>query len=316
MRILVLHSEPEDFRTWLTVRAPDHHFTWATCAEQVSAALQESDPEVVFSIKHSGFAGPAHRQALEWPGVRWFHVGGSGLEHLGVWDPARVTVTNSVGTLASFHAERAMAGLLALSTGLLGQLHSQARREWAPCRFATLRGRTALIVGVGRTGTALASLLRGFGMKVLGVRRRNERHPDVEEMFEFGQLPELWPRAQVVSLNVPGGDPTYHLMDSAAFAALPRGALLLNGSRGSVVDTEALLAALQSGQLGGAWLDVFEEEPLPAESPLWDRPDVVISAHCADQVDDFPRRYAELFLSNLHSLAQGRPLANVVLPQA
>lgn len=316
MRILVLHSEPDDFRDWLASRVNEHELHWAATPEQVEAVLDQADPDVVFSIKHSGFPGPAHRRALEWPTVRWFHVGGSGTDHLGRWDSARQTVTNSVGTLAAFHAERALGGLLALSTGLLEQRQAQRQRVWHPNRFATLRGRTALIVGVGRTGTALASLLKGMGMRVLGVRRRNERHPDVDEMYEFSQLPELWPRAQVVSLNVPGGDPTHHLLGAEAFSALPRGALLLNGSRGSVVDTQAMLRALESGRLGGAWLDVFEQEPLPPESPLWGMPNVLVSAHCADQVEDYPLRFAEVFLANLERFTQGRPLANVVLPPA
>jgi phosphoglycerate dehydrogenase-like enzyme len=312
MRILVLHSEPDELRDWLSQRTAGHQLFWAATPEQVQETLPQADPEVVFSIKHSGFPGPAHRQALEWPSVRWLHVGGSGTDHLGRWDLARQTVTNSVGVLAPFHAERALAGLLALSSGLLRQTQAQAQRSWEPSRFATLRGQTALIVGVGRTGTALASLLKALGMRVLGVRRRHERHPDVDEMHEFSQLAQLWPRAQVVSLNVPGGEPTHHLMGREAFSALPRGALLLNGSRGSVVDQEAMIGALESGRLGGAWLDVFEQEPLPAESPLWGIPNVVVSAHCADQVEDFPLRFAQLFLDNLERFAQGRPLANVV----
>lgn len=314
MRILVLHSEPHDFRDWLVAETPGHQLFWASSAAEVGPTLAQAKPEVVLSIKHSQFPGPAHRMALECPSVRWFQVGGSGTDHLGAWDTGRVTVTNAPGTLAAFHAERALSGLLALSTGLLSQRAAQAERAWRPTRFVTLRGQTALIIGVGRTGTALASLLKALGMRVLGVRRRHERHPDVEEMFEFAQLPELWPRAAVVSLNVPGGDPTHHLMGSEAFRALSRGTLLLNGSRGSVVDSDAMVSALKSGHLGGAWLDVFEEEPLPASSPLWEMPNVIVSPHCADQVADFPQRFAEVFVDNLQRFSQGRPLANVVLP--
>lgn len=316
MRILVLHSEPHDFREWLAAQTPEHELFWASSVAEVAPALAQAQPEVVLSIKHSGFPGPAHRQALECPTVRWFQVGGSGTDHLGSWDTARVTVTNAPGTLAVFHAERALGGLLALSTGLLAQRAAQSQSAWKPTRFATLRGQTALILGVGRTGTALASLLKALGMRVLGVRRRHERHPDVDDMFEFTQLPELWPKASVISLNVPGGDPTHHLMGAEAFSALSRGALLLNGSRGSVVDTEAMIRALESGRLGGAWLDVFEEEPLPPSSPLWKMPNVIVSPHCADQVADFPQRFAEVFVENLGRFGQGRPLANVVLPAA
>lgn len=314
MRILVLHSHPEDLRAQLQRDAAEHELTWATCSQDVPAALEACNPEAVFSIKDSQFPGPAHRMALEWPSVRWFHVGGSGTDHLGLWDPSRVMVTNSLGVLAPFHAERALGGLLALSTGLLTQCQAQREANWRPTRFSTLRGQTALIVGVGRTGTALASLLKALGMRVLGVRRRNERHPDVDEMFEFSQLADLWPRAGVVSLNVRAGVATHHLMNREAFAALPKGALLLNGARGSVVDTDALVAALESGRLGGAWLDVFEQEPLPKTSPLWGLPNVIVSPHCADQVADFPQRFLPLFQDNLGRYQGGQPLINTVLP--
>lgn len=310
----MLHSWPEELQEALS--GPDRQLFWATTPEQVEPLLREVQPEVVFSIKHSGFPGEAHRQAREWPSVRWFHVGGSGWDHLGQWDPERQTVTNSAGVLAPFHAERTLAGLLALSTGLVTHLEAQRLRLWNPTRFSTLRGRCALIVGVGRTGTALASLLKGLGMTVLGVRRRGERHPDVDTMYEFRQLPQLWARAEVLSLHLPWTPETHHLLDSRALAALPQGAIVLNGARGAVLHTEALLAALQSGHLGGAWLDVFEEEPLPADSPLWNTPGLLVSPHCADQVHDFAQRYAQLFLTNWELYRSGRPLLNLVRPPA
>ena len=103
-------------------------------------------------------------------------------------------------------------------------------------------------------------------------------------------------------------------MDSQALGALPPGALLLNAARGSVVDTEAMIRALESGRLGGAWLDVFEQEPLPPESPLWGMANVLVSPHCADQVSDFPLRFAQVFAQNLARFGKGEPLANVVTP--
>jgi phosphoglycerate dehydrogenase-like enzyme len=313
MRVLVLHDTPSDFDDWLIKECPDHEFCWAQRAEEVQSALDEFQPEAVFSIKHSEFPGPAHRPALHHPSTRWFHVGGSGYEHLGKWDPQRVLVTNSAGVLAPFHAERAMGALLALSTGLLRAHRAQRERRWEPERFATLEGRTLVIVGLGSTGQELAKRAVGFGMKVVGVRRDvSATLPYVHELRSPNKLDELWPRADVLSLNVPLNSTTRHLVDREVLSALPGHCLLLNGARGDVVDEVALIESLEAGQIGGAWLDVFQREPLPPDSPLWSMDNVAITPHSADQVEDFPWRFARLFADNLRRFVRGEDLRNVL----
>lgn len=266
----------------------------ATREEEVGPALERHDPEVVFSIKTSGFAGTAHATALGGRSVRWFHVGGSGRDHLGSWDADRVTVTDSAGVLAPFLAERATAGLLALSTGLADQVRAQAERRWEPTRFRPLAGRTMAVLGVGHTGGEVARRARALGMRVLGVRASGAAHPHADEMFGPDGLDAVLPRADVLSIHLRLDRTTRHAVDLAALARLPEGAIVLNAARGAVLDAEALLAALERN-VAGAWLDVFETEPLPPASPLWAHPRVLVSPHCADQVDDFPRRFAERF---------------------
>ncbi|MCA9775273.1 MAG: D-2-hydroxyacid dehydrogenase [Candidatus Eremiobacteraeota bacterium] len=312
MRILVLHDTPHDFESWLVARFPQHEFEWAKSPGEVETRLQSLEPEVVFSIKHSQFPGDAHRPALHYPSVRWFQVGGSGYEHLGKWDRDKVTVTNSSGVLAPFHAERAMAGLLALSTGLLKSRSYQARSEWIPDRFCTLQGRTLLIVGLGQTGRELAARAAAFGMKILAVKRTPVKHPPVDEVHPVDALVHLWERADVVSLNVPHNEETHRLVDADVFRKLRPHTILLNGSRGAVVEEAALVAALEANRLGGAWLDVFEHEPLAVESPLWQMENVIVTPHSADQVVDFPFRFAQFFAENLERYAQGDELVNVV----
>lgn len=312
MRILILHNEPADFQRWLSERCQTHTIGWATRPQEVESTLLSLQPEAVLSIKHSDFPGESHRCALQWPSVKWFHVGGSGTEHLGSWDAKRVTVTNSVGVLAPFHAERAMGGLLALSTGLLDQRRAQQQKCWQPTRFVSLKGRTLLIVGVGRTGRELAVRAKSFGMHVVGVRASGESLPEVDEMYTPDRLGELWGRAEVVSLNLRASERTRNICDARALAVLPESALLLNGSRGSVLDTEALIDSLKSGHIAGAWLDVFEQEPLAQNSELWSMENVLVSAHCADQVSDFPLRFAQLFVENLKRFVGGEPLLNQV----
>lgn len=269
---------------------------WAIAAApaEVPHQLEQHQPEVVFSIKHSGFPGPAHALAARHPSVRWFHVGGAGREHLGaIREDLRVT--DSAGVLAPFLAERALAALLALSTGLRGLLEYQRESRWRPTRFRSLSGRTLVSVGAGHTGTAFAEVAAPLGVRVVGVRREETAaHPPFAEMHGARALDELLPRADILSLHVRLNAETRGLVDARRLALLPEGAVVLNASRGPVLDETALLDAM-GANVAGAWLDVFAEEPLPASSPLWSHPRVVVTPHCADQVDNFPRRFAERF---------------------
>ncbi len=294
-RLLVLHDHPEDVLDLFHERLPALPIGCARSPDEVARAVAEHDPTLVFSIKHSDFPGPAHARALEAPALRWFHVGGSGFDHLGRWDAERITVTNSAGVLAPFLAETALAALLSLGVGLPGFAADQRARRWASRRFRPVAGRTLLIVGVGRVGGALAERAAALGMRVLGVRQSELPHPAVERMVGPDALPDLLPEADVVSLHLRLTEATRRLFDADMLARMKPGALLLNSARGAVVDEPALIEALGSGRLGGAWLDVFEREPLPTASPLWALPNVLLTPHCADQVEDFPLRFARHF---------------------
>lgn len=302
-RALLLHADPGEVSEVLA-RCEGLEWAAATSQDEVMPALERHDPEVVFSIKTSAFAGNAHATALSWNGVRWFHVGGSGRDHLGGWDPERVTVTDSAGVLAPFLAERAMAALLAIATGQVDLWREQASGRWAPSRFRPLAGRTLLAVGVGHTGGALARLGRALGLRVVGVRASGAPHPDVDEMHEPSALPDLYARADVLSLHVRLTGETQRLVDAEALSRLPEGAIVLNASRGGALDADALIGALDRN-VAGAWLDVFDVEPLPPESALWSHPRVLVTPHCADQTHDFPRRFAERFETLWRSARSG-----------
>ncbi|MCA8942525.1 MAG: D-2-hydroxyacid dehydrogenase [Planctomycetes bacterium] len=313
-RALLIHSEPDALLPFLRARCTDLDWHAADTPERVVSAVADQSPEVVLSIKHNELPGPAHVPAIRCESVRWFHVGGSGRDHLGAWDPARVTVTTSAGVLAPFLAERAMAGLLALTTGIPAFLRAQQARSWEPSTFRALAGRTALVIGVGHTGGELARRLRAFDVRVLGLRSSGRPHDAVDEMHEPSALNELLPRADVVSLHVPSNDTTHHLIGADELSRLPSAAIVLNAARGDVVDTTALVDSLDRGHLAGAWLDVFEHEPLPSEDPLWARRDVLITPHCADQVEGWPMRFAERFATNWERFRRGEQLIGVVRP--
>ncbi len=292
-RALLLHSEPGEV---IDVLSSAEGLEWrvATDAESVLNELARK-PGVVVSIKHSEFPGEAHRPAAECPSVRWFHVGGSGRDHLAGIDRPDLRVTDCAGVLAPFLAERAMAALLALSTGTDAFLRAQAERAWRPTRFTSLAGRTLLIVGAGHVGTELARRARSFGMRILGIRASGRAREPFDEMHAPDSLEALLPRADVLSIHVRLTEATRGRFGAPEFALLPPGAIVMNSARGAVLDEAALLDAL-SNDVAAAWLDVFEREPLPAASPLWSHPRILVTPHCADQVADFPRRFARRFV--------------------
>lgn len=292
-----------------------HDLFWASDEEKLRECLRQADPEVVFSIKHSEFPGWIHAKAIRRTSVRWFHIGGSGWDHLLPWDPSVVVVTNSAGDLAPFHAERAMAALLYLSTGISEQVKSRQAKLWQPTRFSTLKGKRMLVVGHGRTGSELARRAAAFGMRVIAVNRTlKPKDAWVERCCRFDELSTLWSQADVLSLNVPLDDMTLGLVGREQLALLPKGAFLLNASRGGVLEEQPLLDALDSGHLAGAWLDVASEEPVAENSPLWTHPRLLLTPHCADQVADFPLRFARSFVENFRRFEAGKPLLRVVEP--
>jgi phosphoglycerate dehydrogenase-like enzyme len=166
-------------------------------------------------------------------------------------------------------------------------------------------------VGLGTIGSAVARFGQALGMHVIGVRRSPRRPEDpVHEMHAPAALAELLPRCHWVVLACPLTPETRRMMHAGTLARLPRGACLINVARGGLVDEDAVVAALKSGQLGGAYLDVFEQEPLPSDSPLWDLPNVVLSPHNASASAGNDDRATRIFLANLASWARGEPLQN------
>lgn len=312
--IVVLHSEPDDLRALLAAALPDERVVFATHPDAVLATLRDAQPDIVFSIKHSGFPGAAHRPAIDAPTVRWVHVGGSGYEHLTPWDAARVTLTNCHGVLARVLAETVVGAILSLNRGLHRYRDHQRARVWRPHLFRDLRGQTLLLVGVGAIGGHVAPLARALGLRVLGVRRNAAPHPDVDEMHTPDALPGLLARADIVSVHLRATPDTAGFFDAARFAAMKPGAMFVNTSRGSVVDEGALRDALARGAVGSAYLDVFAQEPIAHESPWWGMDNVLVTPHASDNVDDGIARFAEVFVDNVRRWRAGESLTHVVAP--
>lgn len=248
------------------------------------------------------------------PGLRWLHVFAAGVDH-----PffqrllARgVRVTTSSGAAAVPIAHTVMLYLLALSRDLPGWGRDQAARRWNPRDVEDLQGRRLAVLGLGPIGLEVVRLAQAFRMDVVGVRRTP--HGDEPcETWPLARLDALLPGVEWLVLALPLAAETRHLLDARRLALLRRGARVVNVGRGALVDEAALAAALESGHVAGAGLDVFEVEPLPEGSPLWAHPRVIVTPHASGTNPGNYVRAAEAFLANLARFARGEPLANEAL---
>lgn len=226
--------------------------------------------------------------------LKWLHVFNAGVDHpvfASILERG-VRLTTSSGTAATPIAQTAIAGMLYLSREVAGQ--------------------TLLIYGFGKIGAEIARLARLLGMRVIGMRRNAAPHAQADEMLTPDQLHAALARSNWLALACPLTNETRRVIDAAALAAMPAGARVINISRGEVIDEPALIAALETKHLGGAYLDVFAQEPLPADSPLWDLPNVLVTAHDAATSDAYDRRINALFLDNLARWQRGEALINEV----
>jgi phosphoglycerate dehydrogenase-like enzyme len=221
--------------------------------------------------------------------------------------------TTAAGVHATPLAEFALLGLLYFAKDMPLLARRQQQRHWQRLAVGQLAGRRVLLVGLGGTGRAVARLLAAAGVEVTGAARtsRNRDAPGVASFVTPDQISQVLPAVDALVLACPLTEQTRHLITARELALMRPGAVLVNISRGQVVDEDALTAALDSGHLGGACLDVFETEPLPASSALWQLANVIISPHSASTVEAENRLLTELFTDNLERWLAGRPLRNL-----
>lgn len=210
-----------------------------------------------------------------------------------------------------------LAFVLAFARGLQHYLPLQLRREWKPAPLDTgvvhLPEATALIVGVGGIGSETARLLAAFGVRVIGIdARRRDAPSGVSRLAGPEALDSLLPEADFVILTVPHTPETERMMHRARFQLMKRSAFFINIGRGMTTRLDDLVASLRSGEIAGAALDVFEQEPLPADHPLWTTPNVLITPHTAGYGPYLDDRRCEILLENCRRFLVGQPLRNVV----
>lgn len=249
------------------------------------------------------------------PGLRWIQGIGAGFEQypLDRFDEHGVTLTTATGVHVCV-AEGAFGLLLALTRRIADAVRDAQDHRWIVREGPEISGSTIGIIGLGTIGEEFARRAQGWDVDLIGYKRHPDQyHGLVPDVYGPGQLLEVCRKANILVITIPGSPETFHLIGSDELDALGEG-WVVNVGRGSVVDESALIHALQHGQLRGAGLDVFEQEPLPPDSPLWDMPNVVITPHSAGNTPRYGERLANIFDRNLTAFSgEGGPWINRVV---
>lgn len=263
----------------------------------------------------------SRRIVLEGPAMRWVHFASSGASQHTWLLPAierGVTVTTSVGNNAEPLAQCALLGLLMLGRRGLRWVSNQREHRWETHLGdpppADIAGQTLVIVGLGSIGRHLARMALGLRMRVVGVRRSppGADDPPGVEIRHSRELPALAGEADWLALCLPATAENKGLLSRDLLARMKPSAHVINIARGDIADEAALVDALRGGRIAGAYLDVFATEPLPADSPLWDMPNVLLSTHNASVSAGNARRATGIFLDNFDRFVRGRPLRNAL----
>jgi phosphoglycerate dehydrogenase-like enzyme len=312
MNILVDYAFDDDQINHMRQLAQDHggHQLHHTSDPDQLLALA---PQLDVIMGH--FSAPVCNAA---PNLRWVQSFSAGMNNFllpEVIERNEITVTNMAGIYAPQGGEHAWAFLLALARGLVSSLENMKTRRWGGATVVEITGSTLGIIGLGGFGLETLKRAQGYDMTVLALDPVHTEKPEgVAELKKptRDNLHDLLRRSDAVVLACPRTEETYHLIGAEELAQMKNSAYLINVTRGGIIDELALVEALNTGQIAGAGLDVTEEEPLPADSPLWDAPNLVLTPHRAGASQHRPRKVFEFFCENLERYLKGEPLRNIV----
>ena len=294
-------------------RFPDVTFESPRDQDEADRLLPEIDVVLGWAVKPVNF-DRARR-------LRWIQVTAAGVG--GLLFPAlvesSVLVTNGRGLWSEAMAEHTIGVMLMFARKLHLARDAQGARRWAQTQlaggapFRALRGATLGLVGFGRVGRAVAERAAALGMEVIAVRRHPEADPSpAREQWSLERLPDLLERAEWLVLAPPLTSLTRRMIGPAELSRMRKDAVLINLGRGPLVDEPALIDALERGTIAGAALDVFDEEPLPRSSRLWELPQAIVTPHVSGLGERVWERAMDLFARNLTAFREGRPLENLV----
>lgn len=324
MKVLVSIQQP--VKQWqlpaegvatLRARFPHIDFVHATSDAERARGLVDCDVAYTWILKATELATATR--------LRWVHTSAVAVETLCLPElfAKGVTVSNTRGVQAVPIAEHTLAVVLALAKQLPVVLAHQRDAHWAQNDFTgprlpwLLRGRTLGLIGVGTIGSEIASRARAFGMRVVALRRRSDQAAvaAIDQTFAAGRLDDFLKQTDVLVIAAPLTPQTLGLVGAGQIALLPKGAVIVNVGRARIIDTDALIAALHSGHLGGASLDVYPQEPLPPEHPLWTCPNVILTPHTSGFRQGHWDEVVDLFAENLERFERGEALRFRVEPE-
>ncbi|MQA98343.1 MAG: D-2-hydroxyacid dehydrogenase [Streptosporangiales bacterium] len=276
------------------------------------AALPGADALFVWDFRSGAVANAWPEKDAETPA--WVHMASAGVDR--IMFPALVespvTLTNSRGVFDEPMAEYVLGLVLCFAKGFPETVRRQDRRSWRHRVTERVAGRHAMVVGTGPIGVAIGEQLGRAGLRVRWAGRTEREDPRLGPVVASDALAEAVGDTDYLVIAAPLTDATRGLVDAELLRALPPRARLINVGRGESVIQDDLVAALRDGVIAGAALDVFEAEPLPDDSPLWDMPQVIVSPHMSGDADGYHAQLAALFADNLERFTDGRPLRNVV----
>ena len=299
--ILVLTADAEEYCTRLEQLAlPDAEFVAASSPEQAEPALQHCNiilgaPPLVAQV--------IHRVSR----VQWVQSTFAGVDSLCKTGLRRdYHLTGVKGVFGPLMSEYVFAHILARERGLRQTWKHQTQKHWQPLPYRRLKDLTLGLCGLGSIGRHIAATARHFGMTVTAYRRTDTPDPLVDQVFSGGQFDAFLSQPDYIVLALPSTGETHHLIDETALARMKSDATLINIGRGDAVDEAALVRALREGTIASAILDVFEKEPLAADSPLWELPNATLTPHTAAK--SFPDDIVDIFSRNYRRFLTGQPL--------
>ena len=306
---LVIYAEEEDASVYTAVASP---------YSQVETRIENSTEGFIQAVQDADIACMARKYDKRWilgaTQLKWLHVGGTGIDRLLPLDDLKpdLVISNTPGLNAEMMADYVLCTLLMLTWNFPRLWRNQMAGKWERWGVERVEGKVLVLVGVGNIGRAITRRAGLLALRVIGVKRSPQPVPGVERVVGIDQLHPVLREADYVVLAVPLTNDTRGLIGRRELEAMKASACLINISRGSIVQEQALIAALKAGDIAGAALDVFETEPLAPESELWKLENVILTPHLSSWSKDYRMRAADIFGVNLDRYLSGQPLAHVI----
>jgi D-2-hydroxyacid dehydrogenase (NADP+) len=309
-KALIVDIHAEQYRDRLREAFPALQFTLFPNGRQVAGDLSDIDVMIMFGIEVQDFMLACA------PRLKWIQSLATGVDHF-LRCPSlkpNVLITSGRGIHGPPMREQVVYMMMAVSRDAVRQVGDQKAHFWERRLWSTLHGKTAAIAGTGVVGSAIAELLKALGMHVIGITRTQRQTAGFDEMVATDRLADAARRADFLINMLPASQDNIGIFDAKVFGAMKPSAYYISAGRGQTVDQAALLAVLRERRIAGAALEVFQTEPLPAESPFWDLPNVFITPHIGGYVIEYEDFIMPLIVDNMRLFLDGRPgeMQNIV----